>query len=254
MGDRAIGSVVARGGGCRDVSVRVLDEALGVVVVHIDVDVGDVMGANVVDTVAEAVAPMVRDCLGGRMGLRILTNLPLRRMVCVRASIGEAALGGPGVVDGIARASRFAELDPFRAITHNKGIMNGIDAVALALGQDWRAIEAAAHGYAALNGRYAPLAVWRQGDGGLEGFIEMPLPAAMFGGSTRVHAGVRAAFELLAPKSAGELAVVMASAGLATNLAALRALATEGIQEGHMRLHRRKQQSETVDETGEMTP
>jgi hydroxymethylglutaryl-CoA reductase len=240
-GDAAVPGLVARGGGCRDLEVRVLDEADGLLVVHVYVDVGDAMGANLVDSVAEAVAPVVHEAVGGLVGLRILSNLPLRRCVRVSARVSADAIGGEALADGIARASRFAERDPFRAVTHNKGIMNGIDAVAVALGQDWRSIEAGAHGYAAVSGRYLPLATWTASDGGLAGVIEMPLAAATVGGSTRAHPGVRAAFEIVGVEDARELAVLMAAAGLASNLAALRALAGEGIQEGHMRLHRRKQ-------------
>jgi hydroxymethylglutaryl-CoA reductase len=155
-------------------------------------------------------------------------------------------VGGAALADGIARASRFAELDPYRAATHNKGIMNGIDAVAVALGQDWRAIEAGAHAWAAIAapGRYAPLATWTRTASGLRGQIELPLAVGTAGGSTRAHAGVRAAFELVGTRSARELAVIMAAAGLASNLAALRALAGEGIQKGHMKLHARKHDGE----------
>ncbi len=240
-GDAAVPGLVARGGGCRDLEVRVLDAAEGLLVVQLYVEVGDAMGANLVDTVAEATAPLIEAALGGRVGLRILSNLPLRRLVRVRAAVSAEAVGGAALAAAIARASRFAEKDPFRAVTHNKGIMNGIDAVALALGQDWRSIEAGAHCYASLSGVYRPLATWTLSeDGGLEGVLELPLAAATVGGSTRVHPGVRAAFELLRVGSARELAVVMAAAGLASNLAALRALAGEGIQKGHMKLHHRK--------------
>ncbi len=234
----AIPNMVARGGGCVDAEARVLEEREGVFVVHLYVDVGDAMGANLVDTVAEAVAPLVQGWVGGELGLRILSNLPLRRMVRVGCRIPAEALG----IDpaAIARASRFAELDPFRAVTHNKGVMNAVDAVAVAMGQDWRSIEAGAHAYAALNGQYGPLATWHAVDDGLEGRLEMPLAVATVGGSTQALPGIRAAFDLMRPSSAGELALVMGAAGLACNLAALRALAGEGIQKGHMRLHRRK--------------
>jgi hydroxymethylglutaryl-CoA reductase len=232
--------LVARGGGCRDLEVRVIDAAEGLIVVHVYVDVLDAMGANLVDSVAEAVAPDLARLLGGRVGLRILSNLPLHRRVRVRARVPFDELGGRELAGGIAAASRFAEKDPFRAVTHNKGVMNGIDAVAVALGQDWRSIEAGAHAFAALDGRYRPLATWTLAESALVGQLELPLAAATVGGSTRAHAGVRAAFELVGTGSARELAVVMAAAGLACNLAALRALAGEGIQRGHMRLHRRK--------------
>ena len=239
-GDAAVPRLLARGGGCRDLEVRVLDEDSGLVVVHLYIDVGDAMGANLVDAVAEAVAPLIERELGGRVGLRILSNLPLRRMVKVTARASDEVLGGSVIAEGNVRASRFAERDPFRAVTHNKGIMNGVDAVALALGQDFRSIEAGAHAFASLSGAYRPLATWARVAGGIEGTLEMPLAAATVGGSTRVHPGVRAAFELMQVGSARELALVMAAAGLASNLAALRALAGEGIQQGHMRLHHRK--------------
>lgn len=243
LGNRSIPAMVARGGGCVDVEVRVLDRTTGMLVVHVYVDVGNAMGANMVDTVAEAVAPELHRALGGQLGLRILSNVPLRRTVTVSGSVSTDAIGGPDMADGIARASRFAECDPLRAATHNKGILNGIDAVALALGQDWRAIEASAHAYAALGSNgYRPLATWARTDAGLTGTLTMPLAVGTVGGSTRVHPGARAGFEILALDDARELAVVMAAVGLASNLAALKALAGEGIQQGHMRLHRRRLQ------------
>jgi hydroxymethylglutaryl-CoA reductase len=246
-GNAAIPGMVERGGGCTDLEVRVLDEGPGLVVVHVYVDVGDAMGANLVDAVAEAIAPRLVALIGGRIGLRILSNLPLRRMVNVRARVSEDALGGREAAEGIARASRFADLDPFRAVTHNKGIMNGVDAVAVALGQDWRAIEAGAHAFAAISGRYRPLARWTRTEEGIAGELEMPLAAATRGGSTRAHPGVRAAFELVRVADARELAVVMGAAGLAANLAALKALSGEGIQRGHMKLHMRKMEANAVE-------
>jgi hydroxymethylglutaryl-CoA reductase len=198
------------------------------------------MGANVVDTVAEKVAPLLQSWMGGEVGLRILSNLPLRRLVHVECDVGAEFLGGERLADGIARASRFAELDPFRAATHNKGILNGMDAVAVALGQDWRAIEAGAHGYAGLGSDYRPLATWRRTEQGLHGRMELPLAVGTVGGSIQAHPGVRTAMEIIQVESARALAVVMAAVGLASNLAALRALAGEGIQHGHMRLHARK--------------
>ncbi|RMH38956.1 MAG: hydroxymethylglutaryl-CoA reductase, degradative [Deltaproteobacteria bacterium] len=236
----AIPRMVARGGGCVDLDVRVLDPIAGVVVIQLYVHVGDAMGANIVDTVAEAVAPRLHELVGGRVGLRILSNLPLRRRVRVAAEVSADVLGGDAIADGIARASRFAELDPLRAATHNKGIMNGIDAAAVALGQDWRSIEAGAHAYAALDGRYRPLARWRRTPDGVAGALEMPLAVGTVGGATGVHPGVRAALELVGAADSRELAVVIAAAGLASNLAALRALAGEGIQRGHMKLHNRR--------------
>jgi hydroxymethylglutaryl-CoA reductase len=245
-GDASIPSMVGRGGGVRAIEARVVDVPSGLVVVHVHVEVGDAMGANMVDTVAEALAAPIREVLGGRVGLRILTNLPMHRRVRVRAEARADDVGGDELCEGIARASRFAELDPFRAVTHNKGFMNGLDAAAVALGQDFRAIEAGAHAFAALGpdlrgGGYRPLATWRRTPTGLEGRAELPLAVGIVGGSARAHAGVRTALRMVGPASAGELAIVLASAGLASNLAALRALAGEGIQKGHMRLHRRKE-------------
>ena len=234
VGDRAIPSMVRRGGGCRALEARVIDD---MVVVHIHVDVGNAMGANLTDTVAEAVAPAIAACVGGRLGLRILSNLPLRRLVRVRASVPLDAIAD---AEGVVRATRFAAVDPMRAVTHNKGIMNGIDAVALALGQDWRAIEAGAHAFAALRGAYRPLSSWQIEGSALVGRLELPLAVGTVGGAIGVHPGARAALALLAVDSAGELAIVLAAAGLASNLAALDALAGDGIQRGHMRLHRRR--------------
>jgi len=240
LADEAIPGMVKRGGGARDLEVRVPSADHDLVVVHLYVHVGDAMGANMVDSVAEAVAPRLAELVGGRRGLRILTNLPLRRRVRVSARLSCQSLGGEDVADAIVRASRFAELDPYRAVTHNKGFMNGVDAAAIALGQDFRSLEAGAHAYASLSGRYLPLATWRRSGDVLVGEAELPMAVGTVGGATGVHPGVRVAFELLDVSSAGELALVMASAGLASNLAALRALATEGIQRGHMRLHARK--------------
>ena len=256
LGDEAIPRMVARGGGCRDFEVRVLCPDAGIVVVDVYVDVRDAMGANIVDSVAEAMAPGVQELIGGMIGLRILTNLPLRRMVRVSARLSLDAVGGRPLAEGIVRASRFAELDGRRAVTHNKGIMNGVDAVAVALGQDWRSIEAGAHAYAGMGDGYRPLATWRiDADDRLVGELEMPMAVGTVGGSTRAHGGVRAAFEIIGIQNAGDLGIVIAAAGLASNLAALRALAGEGIQKGHMRLHHRKaavmeEQAEAETRTG----
>lgn len=247
--DAAVPGLVRRGGGCRDLETRVLDAGEGLVVVHLYVDVCDAMGANLVDTVAEAVAPRLHALLGGTLGLRILSNLPLRRLTTARCEVSADALGGLDLADGIVRASRFAAKDPFRAVTHNKGVMNGIDAVALALGQDWRSIEAGAHGYAALMpGGYGPLATWERTGTGVAGTLTLPLAVGTVGGSTGVHPGVRAGLELAGATRAQELAGILAAAGLASNLAALRALAGEGIQKGHMRLHARKQAGPALSE------
>jgi hydroxymethylglutaryl-CoA reductase len=243
-GDASIPRMVERGGGCRDLDVRVLDRAAGVMVVQLYVDVGDAMGANTVDTVVEAVADELHALVGGTLGLRILSNLTLRRRVRVRCDVSAEAVGGAAVADGIWRASRFAELDVHRAVTHNKGFMNGLDAAAVALGQDWRSLEAAAHAFVSLEGRYRPISTWARTATGLTGRAELPLAVGTVGGSTTAHAGVRAAFQVLRVSGAQELAVVLAAAGLASNLAALRALAGEGIQKGHMKLHARKSEVE----------
>lgn len=243
MADAAVSGLVERGGGARAVETRDLGD--GLFVVHVVVDVRDAMGANLVNTVAERLAPVIAQLTGGQVGLRILTNLSDRRCVRVTCRVRPEALatdGAPGetVRDGVVLASRFAERDPYRAATHNKGVMNGVDAVVMATGNDWRAVEAGAHAYACRNGRYDPLATWRaDGRGDLVGRIELPLALGIVGGTLRVHPGARLALKLLGVASAQELAMVAASVGLASNLAALRALATDGIQRGHMSLHAR---------------
>jgi degradative hydroxymethylglutaryl-CoA reductase len=243
IADTAHPRLVERGGGARQVEVRVVDPQM--VIVHILVDCRDAMGANLLNTVAEVTAPRLEALTGWAAGLRILSNLSDRRCAHVSARIPPEALAtrgfsGPEVVRGIVSASRFAELDPYRATTHNKGIMNGVDAVVLATGNDWRAMEASAHAYAASDGQYRPLAVWREGaDGWLEGQMSLPAAVGVVGGATRVHPVARLALEILGCQSGAQLGQVMAAAGLASNLAALRALATEGIQRGHMSLHAR---------------
>jgi len=240
--------LVDRGGGARALEVRTFPDRL---IVHVHIDCRNAMGANMVNTVAEALAERVATLAGGRSGLRILTNLCDRRRVRVTARVPATALAtggldGAAVRDGIVAASRFAEDDPYRAATHNKGIMNGVDAVVIATGNDWRGVEAGAHAFAAADGRYRPLAVWRpEGQGEtsiLCGRLEMPLAVGTVGGSLQTHAGARLAQRLLGVTDATTLAMVIASAGLASNLAALRALATDGIQRGHMALHRRQSQ------------
>jgi hydroxymethylglutaryl-CoA reductase len=248
----AVPRLVKRGGGPRDMEVRVWEgEAVPGhraveprVVVHLHVDCRDAMGANLVNTVAEAIAPRVAELGGGRFGLRILTNLCDRRLVRARARVPFEALSAPGlagdgIADDIAAASRFAERDPYRAATHNKGIMNGVDAVVIASGNDWRGVEAGAHAYAARSGSYRPLATWWSEPGALCGNLEMPLAVGTVGGTLQVHAGARLAQRILGVSAASDLAMVAACVGLASNLAALRALATEGIQRGHMALHNR---------------
>jgi hydroxymethylglutaryl-CoA reductase len=242
LADGAVPGLVSRGGGAREVEVRVLAD--DVLVVHVLVDCRDAMGANLVNSVAEAVADRIAAIAGGRVGLRILSNLCDRRCVRVRCTVPAAVLAtdsmdGGDVIDGIVGASRFAELDPYRAATHNKGIMNGVDAVVMATGNDWRAVEAGAHAFAARTGRYSPLAVWRRQGDDLEGRLELPLALGTVGGTLRVHPAARLSLRMLGVADAQELAAIAASIGLASNLAAVRALATDGIQRGHMGLHAR---------------
>ncbi|HXU60636.1 MAG TPA: hydroxymethylglutaryl-CoA reductase, degradative [Polyangia bacterium] len=230
-----------RGGGAREIEVRAHPRR---VVVHVHVDCRNAMGANMVNTVAEALADRVAALAGGRSGLRILTNLCDRRCVRVLARVPASALAsktmdGAAVRDGIVAASRFAEDDPYRAATHNKGIMNGVDAVVIATGNDWRGVEAGAHAFAAASGRYRPLATWRAENSDLVGRLEMPMALGTVGGTLHAHAGARLALKLIGVTDATALGMIVASAGLASNLAALRALASEGIQRGHMALHRR---------------
>ena len=229
------------------------------IVVHVHVDCRNAMGANMVNTVAETLSDRLAALAGGRSGLRILTNLCDRRMVRVKARVPVAArstpdFSGAAVRDGVVAASRFAEYDTYRAATHNKGIMNGVDAVVLATGNDWRGVEAGAHAYAAASGRYRPLATWRAGeDGHLVGALEMPMAVGTVGGSVKAHAGARLAHRILGPAalSATDLAMIIASAGLASKLPALRALATDGTQRGHTALHGRWRA--TGDGEGERT-
>jgi hydroxymethylglutaryl-CoA reductase len=245
----AVDPILARlGGGARDLQVRLLDHpALGsYLVLHLIYDVRDAMGANAVNTALERLAPRVEEISAGRVHLKILSNLAERRLARSRCTIRLDALAfenfsAEQVRDGIIAAWAFADSDPYRAATHNKGIMNGVDAVVIATGNDWRAIEAGAHAYAARTGRYASLSTWgKDREGNLVGTLEMPMAVGTVGGATRVHPGARAALKLTGAQSASELAEIIVSAGLAQNLAALRALATEGIQRGHMGLHARQ--------------
>jgi hydroxymethylglutaryl-CoA reductase len=241
------------GGGARDLEIRVIEEsAIGpFLVVHLIYDVRDAMGANAVNTACEKLAPRIEQITGGRVHLRILSNLADRRLVKVSCTILSNELAftnadgriftGEQVRNGIIEAWAFAAADPYRAATHNKGIMNGVDAVVIATGNDWRAIEAGAHAYASRGGRYTSLSTWsRDGDGNLTGEMEMPMAVGTVGGATNVHPAAKAALKLMGVKTATELAGIIASVGLAQNLAALRALATEGIQSGHMSLHARQ--------------
>jgi hydroxymethylglutaryl-CoA reductase len=273
----AVPNLLARGGGPREIEVR--DLGAGCIVLHVYVDCCDAMGANLVNSIAEAIGPSAAELARGVLGLRILSNLCDRRRVRVRCRVhprdlglaakGERALDRPRaseppseppraaasepppapgdegwldgrvVADRIVLASRFAELDPYRAATHNKGVMNGVDAVVLASGNDFRAVEAGAHAYAARSGRYSPLVVWRRDGDDLVGELEMPLALGTVGGTLRVHPLAQVALKIMRVESANELSMIAASVGMASNLAALRALATEGIQRGHMSLHAR---------------
>jgi len=233
--------LVELGGGARAVEVRAVPTASGThLVVHLIVDVRDAMGANAVNTMAEALAPRLAELSGGRALLRILSNKADRRLVRVRAEFDADLLGGPQVVDDIVLASDFASADPYRAATHNKGIMNGISAVVLATGNDTRAVEAGCHSHAAKDGHYTALSRFeKNAAGNLVGTLEVPLAVGLVGGATRAHPTARAAIRLLGVESALELGQVVAAVGLVQNLAACRALAAEGIQRGHMALHAR---------------
>ena len=236
------------GGGARDLEVRLMEHSpIGAfLVVHLLYDVRDAMGANAVNTATERLAPVVESITGGRVHLRILSNLADRRLARARCTIPLTELSFDGyraeeVRDGIIAAWAFAAADPYRAATHNKGIMNGVDAVMIATGNDWRAGEAGAHAYAARNGRYTSLSTWsKDAAGNLVGTLEMPLAVGIVGGATKVHPTARLALKLMRVSTAAELAEIIVSVGLAQNLAALRALATEGIQRGHMSLHARQ--------------
>jgi hydroxymethylglutaryl-CoA reductase len=222
----------------RDTSKNKMGEML---LVELIIDTKDAMGANAINTMCEAIAPQVAEITGGEVVLKILSNYATKRMVMCKAVFDREELGGSEIVERILYAYALAHSDVYRAVTHNKGVMNGIDAVALATGQDFRAIEAGAHAYATRDGTYRSLTKWhktKQGD--LAGEIELPLAVGTVGGITAVHPAARLALKILGAKNAKELAMAMAAAGLAQNLAAIRALSAEGIQEGHMRLHRRK--------------
>ena len=241
--------LVRFGGGCKDIEARVLDTESGqMVIVHILVDCRDAMGANAVNTMAETIAPRVEAITGGTVILRIISNLAVHRLARVSATFTAAELSDSGddadaggkVIDGIIQAYHFAKADPFRATTHNKGIMNAISAIALACGQDWRAIESGAHSYAAHERTYTSLTHWeKDADGNLRGSIELPMAVGLVGGAVTVHPTAKTNIALLGVRSADDLAKVIAAAGMAQNLGALRALATVGIQAGHMKLHAR---------------
>lgn len=239
--------LIELGGGCKDIEVQVFPESpIGpMVVMHLIVNVCDAMGANTVNTMAEAVTPLVEQLSKGQVRLRILSNLADLRLVRARLTIkpesfNQADLSGEQVIDRILEAYAFAAIDPYRAATHNKGIMNGIDPVIVATGNDWRAVEAGAHAYACRDGRYTSLTQWeKDGEGNLVGTIEMPMPVGLVGGATKTHPLAQLSLRIMQVTSASELGEVVAAVGLAQNLGAMRALATEGIQRGHMALHAR---------------
>ncbi len=254
--------LVGKGGGARELDIRLFPEtpAGPTLVLHLTLDCRDAMGANAVNTAVEAIAPLVGEITGGQVVLRILSNLADKRLARAQATVPAEVLGvdgleGPEVVERILQAYALATVDPYRAATHNKGIMNGIDAVLIATGNDWRAVEAGAHAYAARSGQYSSLSAWdADSDGNLEGMLELPLAVGTVGGATRVHPAAGVALKVLGVRTAEELAEVIVAVGLAQNLAALRALATEGIQRGHMELHARSMaiaagaQGEMVDQ------
>lgn len=233
--------LVKIGGGAKDIEVRIIESKAGTfVVLHLIVDVRDAMGANAVNTMAEALAPLVEEISGARVRLRILSNKADRRLARVSAIFDKQALGGEDVVNGMLEAYAFAAADPYRAATHNKGIMNGISAVVLATGNDTRAVESGAHSHAITDGRYTALSSFeKNADGHLVGTMELPLAVGLVGGATKTHPVAQAAVKLLGVASAQELAEVIIAVGLAQNTGALRALAAEGIQKGHMGLHAR---------------
>lgn len=253
------GSIVKHGGGARDIEVRVFKETpIGdMAVLHLIYDVRDAMGANAINTAVERIAPLVEEITAGRVHLKILSNLSDLRKAYAECTIPQdvlstSTMAGSDVVQSIVEASVFAEIDPYRATTHNKGVMNGIDAVVIATGNDWRAVEAGAHAYVARDGSYTSLTTWSKTDSGdLIGRIELPLAVGIVGGATRSHPTAQLALKLLGVETAQELSEVMACVGLAQNFAAIRALAMEGIQKGHMRMHA-KQLALAAGATGDM--
>jgi len=231
--------LVSVGGGAKDLDAKVINTKEGLMLItELHVDCRDAMGANAVNTMAEAVAPIIERVTGGRVYLRIISNLATKRLVRAFCVVPKDSVGGKEVVDGIVNASAFAAADPYRAATHNKGIMNGIIAVILATCNDHRAIEAGGHAYAVKNGQYTTLSMWeRNADGDLVGSIELPMAVGLIGGAMRTHPTAKVAMKILGVKTANEFGEVLAAVGLAQNLGALRALASEGIQRGHMSLH-----------------
>jgi len=233
--------LVSVGGGAKDLDVKVINAKTGpMVITELHVDCQDVMGANAVNTMAEAVAPLIERITHGRVYLRIISNLATKRLARAWTTVPKKSVGGEEVVEGILEAYAFAAADPYRAATHNKGILNGIIGVVMATCNDHRAVEAGAHAYAARNGHYGPLSTWEKNENSdLVGSIELPIAVGTVGGATRVHPIAKIALKILGVKTATELSEVLAAVGLAQNLGALRALAHEGIQRGHMTLHAR---------------
>ncbi len=231
--------LVKFGGGVKDIEVHIIESRVGLMVVtHLIVDCRDAMGANAVNTMAEAIAPKIEEITGGRVYLRIISNLADKRLARAKAVFKAEGIGGAEIVDAIIQAAALAEVDPYRAATHNKGIMNGVTAVVMATGNDTRAVESGAHAYASANGRYKSLTRFEKNkDGDLVGTIELPMAVGLVGGATRTHPVAKSAVKILGVKSADDLSRIIASVGLAQNFAALRALASEGIQRGHMTLH-----------------
>jgi len=229
------------GGGAKDLDAKVIHTTMGdMMIAELQVDCRDAMGANAVNTMAEAVAPLIEQLTGGKVLLRIISNLATKRLAKAWCTVPKESVGGEEVVDGILNASAFAAADPYRAATHNKGAMNGIIAVVLATGNDHRAIEAGAHAYASLKGKYTSLSTWEKDpNGDLTGSIELPMAVGLIGGAVRTHPIAKIAVKILGVKTANEFSEVLAAVGLAQNLGALRALASEGIQRGHMSLHAR---------------
>ncbi len=233
--------LVSLGGGARDLRLKAIDTRVGrMLIAELLIDCRDAAGMNAVDSMTETVAPMIERMSGGRAVLRIISNLATERLARSSCTVSSEAVGGSAIVDNILKAQAFAEADPYRCATHNKGIMNGVIAVVLATGNDHRAIEAGAHAYACRSGRYQPLTSWEKNErGDLVGSIELPMAVGTVGGATKSHPLVPVLLKILGVDDSRQLAEVIASVGLAQNLAALRALADEGIQKGHMRLHAR---------------
>jgi len=233
--------LVSVGGGAKDLEVKVIETNTGpMVITELHVDCRDAMGANAVNTMAEAVAPIIERITHGRVYMRIISNLAVKRLARAWTVVAKEEVGGENIVNGIIEAYNFAAADPFRAATHNKGILNGIIGVVIATGNDHRAVEAGAHAYAARTGQYGPLSIWEKNeDGDLVGSVELPMAVGIIGGATKVHPVAKVSLKILGVKTAKELGEVMAAVGLAQNLGALRALAHEGIQRGHMSLHAR---------------